>query len=215
MAAPRIRLLCVDDHRLLRKGLARLLELEPDMKVVAEASNGEEAIDQFRRHAPSVTLMDLELPRMNGVEAIRAIRREYAEARIIVLTMYQGDEDIYRAVQAGAVAYLLKDTVPEVLIKVIRDVDAGMRVFPPEIVAAMKRRAGQPALTSRELQVLELLAAGKRTKEIAASLGVTGDTANAHIKSIYSKFNVHGRTAVVSEAVRRGVIRLDRSAHPR
>jgi len=206
-----IRLLCVDDHRLLRKGVARLIELEPDMTVVAEASNGEEAVEQFRRHAPHVTLMDLELPRMNGVEAIAAIRREQPDARIIVLTMYHGDEDIYRAVQAGAAAYLLKDTVPEVLIKAIRDVHAGLRVFPPQILAAIERRAGQPALTSRELQVLELLAAGKRTKEIAAALGVTADTANAHIKSIYSKFNVHGRTAVVSEAVRRGVIRMDRS----
>ncbi len=214
MADPHIRLLCVDDHRLLRKGIARLIELEPDMSVVAEASNGEEALEQFRRHGPAVTLMDLELPRMNGVEAIIAIRREHPEARIIVLTMYQGDEDIHRAVQAGAAAYLLKDTVPEVLIKAIRDVHVGMRVFPPAIIAALKRRAGQPALTSRELQVLELLAAGKRTKEIATHLGVTGDTANAHIKSIFSKFNVHGRTAVVSEAVRRGFIRLDRSPDP-
>lgn len=211
MSAPRIRLLCVDDHRLLRKGVARLIDLEPDMVVVAEASNGEEAVEQFRRHTPHVTLMDLELPRMNGIDAIAAIRREHPEARIIVLTMYHGDEDIYRAVQAGAAAYLLKDTVPEVLIKAIRDVHAGLRVFAPPILAAIERRAGQPALTSRELQVLELLAAGKRTKEIATALGVTTDTANAHIKSIYSKFSVHGRTAVVSEAVRRGVIRMDRT----
>jgi DNA-binding NarL/FixJ family response regulator len=207
MAGPAIRLLCVDDHRLLRKGVARLIELEPDMTVVAEGSNGEEAVEQFRRYTPDVTLMDLELPRMDGVEAITAIRREQPDARIIVLTMYHGDEDIHRAVQAGAAAYLLKDTVPEVLIKVIRDVHAGRRVFPAQILAAIERRAGQPALTSREVQVLELLAAGKRTREIAAMLGVTLDTANAHIKNIYSKFSVHGRTAVVSEAVRRGFIR--------
>jgi len=207
MTAPALRLLIVDDHRLLRKGIARLLDLEPGMTVVAEAGNGEEAVEQFKRHMPDVTLMDLELPRMDGVEAISAIRRDYPNARVIALTMYQGDEDIHRAVQAGASAYLLKDTVPEVLIRVIHDVHAGHRVFPPEIVAAIKRRAGQPALTSREVQVLELLAEGKRTKEIAAALGVTTDTANAHIKNIYSKFAVHGRGAVVSEAIRRGFIR--------
>jgi DNA-binding NarL/FixJ family response regulator len=206
-----LRLLIVDDHRLLRKGIARLLDLEPGMTVVAEAGNGEEAVEQFRRHTPDVTLMDLELPRMDGVEAITAIRREFPNARVIALTMYQGDEDIHRAVQAGAVAYLLKDTVPEVLVRVIRDVHEGRRVFPPEILAAIKRRAGQPALTSREVQVLELLAEGKRTKEIAAALGVTIDTANAHIKNIYSKFAVHGRGAVVSEAIRRGFIRRERS----
>jgi two-component system NarL family response regulator len=206
-----LRLLIVDDHRLLRKGIARLLDLEPGMTVVAEAGNGEEAIEQFRRHTPDVTLMDLELPRMDGVEAITAIRREFPNARVIALTMYQGDEDIHRAVQAGAVAYLLKDTVPEVLVRVIHDVHEGRRVFPPEILAAIERRAGQPALTSREVQVLELLAEGKRTKEIAAALGVTIDTANAHIKNIYSKFAVHGRGAVVSEAIRRGFIRRERS----
>jgi two-component system NarL family response regulator len=211
MAASPIRLLCVDDHRLVRKGVARLIDLESDMKVIAEASNGAEAIAQFKLHAPDVTLMDLELPRMDGIEATVAIRREHVDARIVVLTMYQGDEDIHRAIQAGAAAYLLKDTAPEVLIKVIRDVHAGRRVFPPQIVAAIERRAGQPGLTSRELEVLELLAAGKRTKEIAIALGVTMDTANAHIKNIYSKFALHGRTAVVAEAVRRGFIRRERS----
>ena len=214
MATAPLRLMIVDDHRLLRKGIARLLDLEPGMTVVAEAGNGEEAVEQFRRHTPDVTLMDLELPRMDGIEAITAIRREYPNARMIALTMYQGDEDIHRAVQAGAVAYLLKDTVPEVLIRVIHDVHAGRRVFPPEILAAIKGRAGQPALTSREVQVLELLAEGKRTKEIAAALGVTSDTANAHIKNIYSKFAVHGRGAVVSEAIRRGFIRRERSTYP-
>jgi DNA-binding NarL/FixJ family response regulator len=211
MAASPIRLLCVDDHRLVRKGVARLIDLEPDMKVIAEASNGAEAVAQFKLHAPDVTLMDLELPRMDGIEATVAIRKEHADARIVVLTMYQGDEDIHRAIQAGAAAYLLKDTAPEVLVKVIRDVHAGRRVFPPQIVAAIERRAGQSALTSRELEVLELLAAGKRTKEIAVALGVTLDTANAHIKNIYSKFALHGRTAVVAEAVRRGFIRRERS----
>ena len=214
VTASPLRLLIVDDHRLLRKGIARLLDLEPGMTVVAEAGNGEEAVEQFRRHTPDVTLMDLELPRMDGVEAITAIRREFPNARVIALTMYQGDEDIHRAVQAGAVAYLLKDTVPEVLVRVIRDVHEGRRVFAPEILAAIERRAGQPTLTSREVQVLELLAEGKRTKEIAATLGVTIDTANAHIKNIYAKFTVHGRGAVVSEAIKRGFIRRERSTYP-
>jgi DNA-binding NarL/FixJ family response regulator len=207
MTSPPIRLLCVDDHRLVRKGVARLIDLEPDMRVVAEASNGVEAVAQFKQYAPDVTLMDLELPRMDGIEAIAAIRKERPDARIIVLTMYCGEEDIHRAIQAGAAAYLLKDTVPEVLTKVIRDVHSGRRIFPPQIVAAIERRAGQHALTTRELEVLELLAEGKKTKEIAALLGVTMDTANAHIKNIYSKFAVHGRTAAVTEAVRRGFIR--------
>jgi two-component system, NarL family, response regulator len=207
MASSPIRVLCVDDHRLVRKGVARLIDLESDMSVVAEASSGVEAVAQFKRYAPDVTLMDLELPRMDGIEAIAAIRKDRPDARIIVLTMYHGDEDIHRAIQAGAAAYLLKDTVPEVLTNVIRDVNAGRRVFPPQIVEAIERRAGQPTLTSRELEVLELLAEGKRTKEIAATLGVTMDTANAHIKNIYSKFAVHGRTAVVTEALKRGFIR--------
>ena len=207
---PEIRLLCVDDHRLLRKGVARLIDFEDDMTVVAEASNGQEAVEQFKRHTPDVTLMDLELPRMDGVEAIMAIRQIRPTARIIVLTMYQGDEDIYRAVQAGASAYLLKDTLPEVLIQAIRSVHSGRRVFPPQILAAMEKRAGQTPLTTREHQVLELLAAGMKAKEIAATLGITLDTANAHTKNIYSKFGVRGRTNLVGEAISRGFIRRER-----
>ena len=203
-----IRLLCVDDHRLVRKGIARIVETQPDMLVVAEASNGEEAVEQFTRHRPAVTLMDIELPRMSGLDAIGAIRQEDRDARIIMLTMYQGEEDIYRAVQAGAAAYLLKDAVPEDLIRVIREVHLGARVFPPEILAALEQHASQPGLTSRERQVLELLAAGKRTKEIAASMGISIDTASAYVKSIFTKFNIHGRTAVVTEAIRRGIVRL-------
>ena len=209
MDTPKIRVLCVDDHRLVRRGIISLIDLEPDMSVVAEASDGEEAVEQFKRHRPGVTLMDLELPRMNGVAAIRAIRQEQPDAPIIVLTMYQGDEDIYRAVQAGAAAYLLKDAVPEVLIGVIRQVHAGGQVFPPEILSVMKSRAGAPALTAREHQVLELLASGKRTKEIAAQLRISGETVDAHVKSMYVKLKVHGRTAIVAEALRRGIVRID------
>jgi DNA-binding NarL/FixJ family response regulator len=206
--SPSIRVLCVDDHRLMREGIARIVGVQPDMTVVAEASNGEEAVEQFVRHGPDVTLMDLQLPTMNGLQAIRAIRTKRPDARIIVLTMYHGDEDIYRAVEAGAQGYLLKDTLPDDLIRVIREVHGGQRVLPPEIVAALDQRASQPTLTLRELQVLELLATGKRNKEIAAALGISGDTASAHVKSIFAKFNVHDRTAALAEALRRGIVHI-------
>jgi DNA-binding NarL/FixJ family response regulator len=205
---PDIRVLCVDDHRLMREGIVHIVGLQPDIKVVAEASNGEEAVEQFRRHRPDVTLMDLQLPRMNGLQAIRAIRHDEPNARVVVLTMYHGDEDIYRALQAGAAGYLLKDTVPEDLVRVIREVHGGKRAIPPDVERALAMRATQPALTFRELQVLELLATGKRNKEIAADLGISSDTARAHIKSIFIKFNVHDRTAALAEALRRGMIHI-------
>jgi DNA-binding NarL/FixJ family response regulator len=205
---PVIRVLCVDDHRLMREGIVRIVSLQPDMEVVAQASHGEEAVEQFRRHRPDVVLMDLQLPRMNGLQAIRAIRAEQPDARVIVLTMYQGDEDIFRAMESGAAGYLLKDTVPDDLVQGIRDVYAGGRVLPPEIAAVLEARAKQPALTFREIQVLELLATGKRNKEIAAHLGISGDTASAHVKSIFSKFNVHDRTAALAEGLRRGIIHI-------
>jgi DNA-binding NarL/FixJ family response regulator len=208
VTAPTIRVLCVDDHRLMREGIMRVVGLQPDMTVVAQASNGEEAVEQFLQHRPDVTLMDLQLPRVNGLHAIRAIRHAQPDARIVVLTMYHGDEDIYRALQAGAVGYLLKDTVPEDLIRVIREVHAGHRAIPPDVAATLAVRATQPALTLRELQVLELLATGKRNKEIAADLGISSDTARAHIKSIFVKFNVHDRTAALAEALRRGIIHI-------
>ena len=206
--APPIRVLCVDDHRLMREGIARIVGVQSDMTVVAEASDGEEAVEQFIKHRPDVTLMDLEMPRVNGVQAIQAIRARQADARVVVLTMYHGDEDIFRAVAAGAMGYLLKDTLPDDLIRVIRDVHAGQRAIPPEIAAVLEQRANQPSLTFRESQVLELLATGKRNKEIAAALGISGDTASAHIKSIFLKFNVHDRTAALAEALRRGIIHI-------
>ena len=192
----------------MREGIMRVVGLQPDMTVVAQANNGEEAVEQFLQHRPDVTLMDLQLPRVNGLHAIRAIRHAQPDARIIVLTMYQGDEDIYRALQAGAAGYLLKDTVPEDLVRVIREVHAGQRAIPPDVAAVLALRARQPSLTLRELQVLELLATGKRNKEIAADLGISSDTARAHIKSIFIKFNVHDRTAALAEALRRGMIQI-------
>jgi DNA-binding NarL/FixJ family response regulator len=208
MPNPTIRVLCADDHRLMREGIARIVGVQPDMTVVAQASNGEQAVEQFLKYRPDVTLMDLEMPTMSGMQAIQAIRGHHADARIVVLTMYHGDEDIHRAIAAGAMGYLLKDTLPDDLIRVIREVHSGRRAISPEIAAALEQRASQPTLTFRESQVLELLATGKRNKEIAAALGISGDTASAHIKSIFQKFNVHDRTAALAEALRRGIIHI-------
>jgi len=192
----------------MREGIARIVGVQPDMKVVAQASDGEQAVEQFLRCRPDVTLMDLEMPTMDGIQAIHAIRQRHPDARIVVLTMYHGDEDIHRAIAAGAMGYLLKDTLPDDLVRVIRDVHSGQRAIPPEIAAALEQRASHPTLTFREFQVLELLATGKRNKEIAAALGISGDTASAHIKSIFQKFNVHDRTAALAEALRRGIIHI-------
>ena len=203
-----VRVMCVDDHRLMREGIRRIVALQPDMVVVAEASNGTEAIEQFQKHKPDVTLMDLQLPSVNGHEAIKAIRSLQPDARIVVLTMYYGDEDVYRAIAAGVMGYILKDAVPDDLIHVIREVHAGRRSIPAEIEAVLDARAMQPSLTVREFQVLQLLATGKRNKEIASALGISADTTNAHVKSIFQKFNVHDRTAALGEAIRRGIIHI-------
>ena len=203
-----IRVLCVDDHRLMREGVARIVGVQGDMEVVAEASNGDQAVSQFLAHRPDVTLMDLQLPVVNGIEAIRRIRQHDANARIVVLTMYQGDEDIHRAFEAGAMGYLLKDTIPDDLVHVIREVHAGRRVVVPDIQRALDQRASQPTLTLRESQVLELLASGMRNKEIAATLGISTDTTGAHVKSIFAKFGVHDRTAALAEGIRRGIIHI-------
>jgi DNA-binding NarL/FixJ family response regulator len=192
----------------MREGIERIVGVQDDMEVVADASNGEQAVAQYIAHRPDVTLMDLQLPVMNGIEAIRRIRQHDPQARIVVLTMYQGDEDIHRAFEAGAMGYLLKDSIPDELIRVIRDVHAGKRVVIPEIQRVLEQRASGPTLTMRECQVLELLARGMRNKEIAASLGITPDTAGAHMKSIYTKLNVHDRTAALREAIRRGIIHI-------
>ena len=193
----------------MREGIIRIVTTYPDVLVVAQATDGREAVEQFRRHEPDVTLMDLQLPKMNGLEAIRQIRSSHPQARIVVLTMYQGDEDIYRALQAGAAGYVLKDAVPEELIHVIREAHAGREAIPPEVAARLGARANQPALTSRELQVLQLLKTGRRNKEIAGELGISEDTARTHIKSIFQKLNVHDRTAALSEAYRRGLVHID------
>ena len=205
-AARPIRVLCVDDHRLMREGVARIVGVHADMEVVGGASNGEQAVAQFVEQRPDVTLMDLQLPVVNGIEAIRRIRQIDPSARIVVLTMYEGDENIHRAFDAGAMGYVLKDAIPDDLIHVIREVHAGRRVIGPDIQRALAQRATQRTLTVREQQVLELLATGMRNKEIASALGITADTTGAHVKSIYAKFGVHDRTAALAEAIRRGLI---------
>jgi len=204
----RIRVLCVDDHRLIREGVARIVDVQPDMQVVAEASNGEHAVAQFITSRPDVTLMDLQLPFTSGTEATRRIREVDPAARIIVLTMYHGDEDIHRAFEAGAMGYVLKDTISDDLIRVIREVHQGRPVVTPEIQQALDERARQPALSQRERQVLELVAEGMRNKEIAAALGISTDTAGMHVKNLYTKLDVHDRTAAVAKAIRRGIIRI-------
>ena len=208
VANRRIRVLCVDDHRLIREGVARIVGVQPDMEVVAEASNGEHAVAQFVASRPDVTLMDLQLPFTSGTEATRRIRELDPSARIIVLTMYHGDEDIHRAFQAGAMGYVLKDTISDDLIRVIREVHAGRPVVTPEIHQALDERALLPTLSLRERQVLELMAEGMRNKEIAAALGISADTTGMHVKNLYTKLDVHDRTAAVAKAIRRGIIRI-------
>jgi DNA-binding NarL/FixJ family response regulator len=203
-----IRVLCVDDHRLMREGVARIVGAQPDMEVVAEASNGEHAVAQFLASRPDVTLMDLQLPVTSGSEATRQIRQLDRAARIIVLTMYHGDEDIHRAFDAGAMGYILKDAISDDLIHVIREVHAGRRVVTPDIQQALDERARLPTLSVREWQVLELVAEGMRNKEIAAALGISGDTVGMHVKNLYTKLDVHDRTAAVAKAIRRGIIRI-------
>jgi DNA-binding NarL/FixJ family response regulator len=202
-----IRVLCVDDHGVVREGIMRIISLHADMEVVASAATGEEAVKQFALVRPDVTLMDLQMPGMNGLEATRAIRQLDAEARIVVLTVYQGEEDIYRALRAGAMCYMLKDSLPDDLVEVIRNVHAGGSPIPPAIASQLARRLSQPTLTEREQQVIELLASGKRSKEIAGSLGIAKDTVQIYLRNIFAKLKVHDRLSAITVAARRGLIR--------
>jgi DNA-binding NarL/FixJ family response regulator len=207
-SSPVIKVLCVDDHRLMREGIVRIIGFDEGVRVVAEGGTGEEAVERFLQHRPDVTLMDLQLRGMNGLQAIRTIRTLQPDARIVVLTMYEGDETIYDALEAGAVGYLLKDSVPGDLIRVIREVHSGLRSIPPHIEAKLEARIGRPKLTVREKEVLDLLAQGMRNKEIAAELRISEETTRAHIKGIFQKLRVHDRTAALAEALRRGLARV-------
>ena len=203
-----IKVLCVDDHRIVREGLSLIIGRQPDMEVVATASSGEEAIDLFGKCRPDVTLMDLNLRGLGGLDAIKAIRRQDSHARIVVLTMHNGEEYIHRALEAGASTYLLKDTLSDHLIGVIRDVFEGRRALTPDVEARLAERAGNGHLTPREVQVVQLISQGMRNKEIAAALGISFETAQVHVKNILAKLRVQDRTAAVSVAVRRGIIQL-------
>lgn len=207
-SSPPIRIMIVDDHPVLRIGVSAIIASQPDMTVVAEATSGDEAIEQFRNVRPDVTLMDLQMPGMTGVDAITAIRREFANARIIVLTTYAGDVQALRALKAGAVGYLLKGTVRKDLLDTIRAIHAGKRHIPPEIAQEIAFHAADDALSEREIAVLRHIAEGKANKEIAWLLSISEDTVKAHIRSLFSKLGVGDRTQAVTQAVRRGIIDL-------
>lgn len=208
MTADTIRVLCVDDHALIRDALTLKVDLQSDMRMVAAASTGEQALEYFHRHRPDVTLMDLQLPTMSGLDTIRAIRRDDPHARIVVLTMYEGDEDIFRAIEAGAATYLLKDTLADDLIRIVRDVHGGARPIPADIAERLAEREEQRTLTRREVQVIELIATGMRNKEIAGVLDISEETVQVHVKNILSKLRVQDRTAAVTMALRRGIIHI-------
>ena len=203
-----IRVLTVDDHALLREGIAALVNAEPDMELVAEASNGEEAIKQFRRHHPDVTLMDIQMPNLNGTEAIDRIRNEFPNAKIIVLSTYSGDVQVLRAIKAGARGYILKGHVRRELLDAIRSVHAGHKRIPPEIAAELAEHAADDALSSREIDVLRLIAAGNGNKQIADKLSIEETTVKSHISSILSKLGANDRTHAVTIGLQRGIIEL-------
>jgi DNA-binding NarL/FixJ family response regulator len=209
MMAAKIRLLCVDDHRIVREGIAAIISRQSDMTVVGFAATGDEAVTEFKRLKPDVTLMDLRLEGTSGLHAIQAIRREQADARIIVLTMYAGDEDIHQALAAGAATYLLKDSLAHDLITTVREVHAGGHPLSPALKAKLVARAAQPTLTSREVQVLKLVAQGRRNKEIATILGMSVETVPVHLRSIFTKLHVNERTAAVNVALRRGIVHIE------
>lgn len=207
MSTP-IRILIVEDHNVVRQGLVALIKTVPDMHVVAEAGDGKQAVELFRKHKPDVTIMDLRLPEMSGVEAITEIRRSFPAARIIVLTTFDGDENIYRALQAGARGYLLKDMFGEELMDAIRTVHAGKTRIPAPVAQRLAERMAGPALTSRELDVLRLIVSGKSNKEIGNDLVISEATVKTHINSILSKLGVTDRTQAATTALQRGIVEL-------
>jgi DNA-binding NarL/FixJ family response regulator len=203
-----IRILCVDDHPLLREGVTALLASQPDMTLIAEASNGREAIEQFRRHRPDVTLMDLQMPEVNGLDAMIAICAEFPPARIIVLTTYVGDVQVMRALKAGARAYLLKSLLRKELLETIRVVHAGQKRILPEVAAELAEHATDGSLSAREIEVLRLISGGNANKEIAVQLYITEETVKGHIKNILAKLGANDRTHAVTIGLKRGIIDL-------
>jgi DNA-binding NarL/FixJ family response regulator len=203
-----IRLLIVDDHPLLREGVIAVLEDEAGVEVVAEATNGREAIDAFEKHHPDITLMDLQMPEMNGIDAIAEIRARFPNARIVVLTTYKGDVSALRALRAGAVGYLLKDQLSTDLMETLRTVHAGGRRIPAEIAEALAANLGEASLSEREIQVLRCVAQGNSNKRVALQLDISEETVKAHMKSIAEKLDANDRTHAVTIALRRGILEL-------
>jgi DNA-binding NarL/FixJ family response regulator len=206
----RITILCVDDHPLVRKGIAAILATEPDLQLVAEAGSGQEAVDAFRASRPEVTLMDLRLPGMDGIEAAKQIRQIDPEAKILALTSYDGDQEIYRALEAGVRGYLLKEMVHTEIVRAIRVVHSGKRLMPPEVAERLSEHFPQVALTPREIEVLQHVAKGYGNKEIGVRLGTAAGTVKMHLQNILSKLGASDRTHAVTLAIRRGIIYIDR-----
>jgi DNA-binding NarL/FixJ family response regulator len=204
-----IKVLCVDDHPLVRKGIASILANEADMELVGEAGNGREAVDLFKQSHPDVTLMDLRMPDMDGVQATRAIRNEFPEAKIIALTSYDGDQDIYRALEAGVRGYMLKEMVHTDVLKAIRTVHSGKRLMPHEVAQRLSEYFPQVALTPREVEVLGFVARGLANKEIAEKLGTASGTIKMHIQNILEKLGASDRTHAVTIAIQRGILHLE------
>ena len=208
-AEPVIRVLCVDDHPLVRKGIASILANEADMEMVAEAGNGREAVEMFRELRPDVVLMDLRMPQLDGIEATRTIRAEDPEARIIALTSYDGDQEIYRALEAGVRGYILKEMVHTEVVRAIRTVVSGKRLMPPEVAERLSEYFPQVALTPREVEVLSCVARGLANKEIAHKLGTANGTIKMHVQNILEKLGASDRTHAVTLAIERGILHLD------
>ena len=204
-----IRILIVDDHFVVRSGLAAMIETQEDMTVAAEAANGEQAIELYKEHKPDIVLMDLRLPKLSGLEATVAIRRLDPQARIVVLTTYDGDEDIYRCLEAGAAAYLLKESLHSDLLDIVRRVHAGERYIPQGVANLLAERMARAKLTAREQQILELIAKGMTNRDISASLSITDSTINVHVSNIIAKLGVNDRTQAIIAAHKRGIIHLD------
>lgn len=207
-AVSAIRILAVDDHAVIRHGIASLIGIQKDMTLVAEASNGRDAVEAFRTHRPDVTLMDLRMPEMNGIDALIAIRNEFPDARFIVLTTYSGDVQALRALKAGAQAYLLKSTLYKELLQTIRDVYAGKKNVSPEVSLEIAEHATDDALTPAEIAVLRLIAAGNANKQIADQLSVTEETVKGRVKNILSKLGANDRTQAAMIGLKRGIIEL-------
>jgi DNA-binding NarL/FixJ family response regulator len=204
----RIRVFSVDDHPLLREGLAAIINNQPDMELVAQACNAQEAVEKFRKHRPDVTLMDLRLPDKSGIDALKAIRMEFSEARVIMLTTFEGDVEIQRALEAGARGYLLKNMPPKELVEVIRQVHVGKKRIPVQLAAQLAEHLSDEELTPREIEVLSQIAGGNRNRDIAEKLFITEETVKVHIKHIMEKLGASDRTQAVAIGLRRGIIEL-------